>query len=166
MPLLRPVSFRFDQLSIVYFDVERWHSWQPSRECRCGGCRVWFKYWRGGGSGRWRLTHSGTWQTVNFPTGNYHTLWATNQDLQQISDIVKTLILRSFQLYFWYFVYHQSSIKPATGGGGGYFSSTLERGFKRGGLFDIAKRITCSKNAVVSKSWRTCCTIKVTVKSI
>ena len=47
--------------------------------------------------------------------------------------------------------YRKSSIKPP--GGGLFFSSTFEGvgGLKeRSGLFNLAKRITCSKNTMVS----------------
>ena len=47
------------------------------------------------------------------------------------------------------YIYRKSSIKPP---GGLFFSSTFEGGggLKReGGLFNLAKRITCSKNTVV-----------------
>ena len=43
--------------------------------------------------------------------------------------------------------YRKSSIKPPEGL---IFSSTFEGGLKReGGLFNLAKRITCSKNTVI-----------------
>ena len=42
-------------------------------------------------------------------------------------------------------------LAPPRGGGGYFFSRTFEGGLKRkGGLFHLAKRITCSKNTVVS----------------
>ena len=63
-------------------------------------------------------------------------------------DIVKTLNLRPFQLSLILL----STVNPLLSPPGELiFLSTLE-GVGGGGLFNLAKRITCSKNAVVSDS--------------
>ena len=60
--------------------------------------------------------------------------------------------------------YRKSYIKPP---GGLIFFKHFWGGILTGGLFNLAKRITCSKNTVViTQSRLTRCTIKVTVKSI
>ena len=96
--------FRKSQLSVVWSVYSarewrgHWHSWQQSRECRCGGCRVWS--WtdveeevKGGGSHIPELDRRSTflfnlvpWERGCFPAGNYYTFWATNKNQQQISD--------------------------------------------------------------------------------
>ena len=96
---------------------------------------------------------------AGFPQTDFDTKLANFFLKLVLPDIVKELqsnfLISTLCKLDNYFIYRKSSIKPP---GGLIFSSTFEGGLNRegggglkemGGLFNLAKRITCSKNTVV-----------------